>query len=392
MQNCLNTRAGSAGGSVLTDPVTLAGAVLGLLFLMLLGYTQRDRFLAGRNDFVQLYAGSQLSGSPRLYEPAASKEIHARVLGVWLESVYYSRPPFYAFLLRPLGMLPYKTAYWIFQFLNLLAFVAFLKIWAPRCRELPVFASVCLPLLVTILTGQDVGLALLAAAVAIEALRRKRDFTAGLLFAFCAIKIHLFVLVPVVLLIHRRWRVVNGGLAGGIALLGLSFLSDGLDWPSRYLALLSNPELHPGAEHMPTFRGLVNAFSVYDFPWVIMALSVVVLLSVVYIARRNNLEFSLAFALVGSLLVAYHAYLQDCAILLLVFVLVMEHSRFAALREATAIAVTPPLFFFLLSGKPWNAVVPLALLGLLSIAVIHSAAVLTDVKRGAVACIPQPFC
>ena len=137
----LETRGEPAGRSVRTGPATLAGAVIGLLFLALLGYTQRDRFLAGQNDFVQLYAGSELSGTPRLFEPEASKEVHKRVLGVWLESVYYSRPPFYALFLRPLGMLPYKAAYWTFQSLNILAFLAFLKIWAPRCRELPVFAS-----------------------------------------------------------------------------------------------------------------------------------------------------------------------------------------------------------------------------------------------------------
>jgi hypothetical protein len=350
------------------------GAMLGVLFLGTLGYLQRDRFLTGQNDFVQLYAGSRLSGTPRLYDPEASKEVHRQVLGVWLESVYYSRPPFYALFLRPLGKLPYKAAYWTFESLSLLALIAFLGIWTPRCRELPLFVSLCLPLLANILTGQDLAFVLLAAALAIGAMRRNWDYAAGLLLSLCAIKIHLFALVPVVLLIHRRWRVLQGGAAGGLVLLSVSFISDGGDWPKRYLALISNPELHPGAEHMPTLRGLVYAFTGAEAPGAVAALSLVVLLAVIHIGRRGNLEFGLAFALVGGLLICYHAYLQDCTILLLVFVLVLEHSRWVPLRGATALALTPPLFLLLVAGKPWNAAVPLALLTLLVLAGIRPAA------------------
>jgi hypothetical protein len=154
-------------------------------------------------------------------------------------------------------------------------------------------------------------------------------------------------------------------------LLGASFASDGGDWPKRYLALLLNPELHPGAEHMPTLRGLVYAFTSADIPWLIAALSLLVLLAVIIVGSRSNLEFGLAFALVGGLLVGYHAYLQDCTLLLLVFVLVLEHSRWVPLRGATALALTPLPFLLLVAGSPWNAVVPLMLLGLLALAVVR---------------------
>jgi len=349
------------------------GAALGLILLGLLAYTQRDRFLPGQNDFVQLYAGARLSGTPQLYNPEASKKVHLEVLGLWLQSVYYSRPPFYALLLRPLGKLPYPVAYWLFQALSFGAFAAFLWIWAPRCRELLLFTSLCLPVLSNFLTGQDLAFALLAAALAIESMRRGRDFAAGLLLSICAIKIHLFGLVPVVLLLHKRWTVLAGGALGGAAMLTASFASDGWDWPRRYLALLANPDLHPGPEHMPTLRGLLFAFTGYEMPWTLIALSIVVTAAVVYIAWRSDLEFALAFALVGGLLIGYHAYLQDCMILLLVFVLVLEHSRWVPLRGAMALALTPPLFLFLTAGRPWNAAVPLALLALLAMAAIKPA-------------------
>lgn len=346
------------------------GAALGLIVLGVLGYTQRDRFVPGRNDFVQLYAGARLSGTSQLYEPDASKKIHLEVLGVWLESVYYSRPPFYGFLLRPLGTLPYLSAYWLFQAMSFGAFVWFLWIWAPRHRELVVFASLCLPVLSNFLAGQDLAFALLASALAIEAMRRGHDFAAGLLLALCATKIHLFALVPVVLLINQRWKVLGGGASAGVVLAAISFLSDGWDWPRRYLVLLSNPELHPGPDHMPTLRGLIFAVTGGESQAWLIALSTLVVLALLWIAWRSSVEFGLAFALVGGLLIGYHAYLQDCMILLLTFVLVLEHSRSPALRGAIALAISPPVFLLLLGGKPWNAAVPIALLICMTLAVI----------------------
>ncbi len=350
------------------DPYQWIGAILGLVFLALLAYTQRDRFLPGQNDFVQLYAGSQLSGTPQLYEPEASKAVHMRVLGVWLQSVYYSRPPFYAFFLRPLGMLPYPVAYWTFQFCSMLALAGFLRIWAPRCRELLIFASLCLPLLSTLLTGQDLMFALLAAALSIESMRRGKDFAAGLLLSICAIKIHLFALTPIPLLFHRRWNVLAGGTAGGAVLLVTSFLSDGWDWPQRYLKLLSNPDLHPGAEHMPTLRGLVFSLTGQEPAWLLTVLSVCVALLVALLAFRASLDLGLAYSLIGGLLIGYHAYLQDCAILLLPFVLVLQNTKWVPLRGAMALALTPPLYLFLMAGQPYSAVVPIALIALLILA------------------------
>jgi hypothetical protein len=98
------------------------GSMFGLVMLAIGGFPALDRFLPGRNDFLQLYGGARLSGTPQLYEPAASKKIEMELVGVWLEGVYYSRPPFYAFLLGPLVKLPYLTAYWLFPAISVGAF------------------------------------------------------------------------------------------------------------------------------------------------------------------------------------------------------------------------------------------------------------------------------
>ena len=344
-----------------------------LMFVGVIGYTQRGYFLAGRNDFAQLYAGARLSGTALLYDPDANREIQKQVLGGFLPSVYYSRPPFYAFILRPLGALPYQAAYWTFEALSALALMGFLKIWTPRCRELLFFAGVSLPVLADIFNGQDVAFVLLAAALAVEAMRRKWDFAAGLLLSFCAVKFHLFLCVPIVLLLHRRWKVLNGGIAGGLLLIGVSFFSDGVDWPKRYLQILLSPGLNPRPDLMPNLHGLVFSLSSSESGWLLAVLSLAVLAAVIYIALHNALEFSFAFALVGSLLISYHAYFQDCTLLMLVFVLVLKHSRSVLLRSWVAIAFICPTLVFFVPHAPWTAAVPLALLALLPIGVFRPA-------------------
>ena len=62
-------------------------AALGTLFLLLMGWTQRERVLAARNDFAQLYAGAELAGTGRLYDESANVEVFRRTIGVTMEGV-----------------------------------------------------------------------------------------------------------------------------------------------------------------------------------------------------------------------------------------------------------------------------------------------------------------
>jgi hypothetical protein len=338
------------------------------------GFLQRDRFFSGQNDFLQLYAGAKLSGTPDLYSPIAARRIHRECVGIELVGVYYSRPPFYADLLRPLGHLPYRAAYWTFESISFAAFVVFLILFVPQCKELVLFSSLCFPLLSNFLNGQDVTLVLLLAAGSILAIRHEHDFVAGLLLSLCAIKGHLFVLTPLVFLIHRRWMVLSGGAFGGAVLAVMSFLSDGPDWPRRYLTLLSNPELHPNPSSMPNLRGLVFGLTGEEYPAMYWMLTVIVVVGVVWLAWKiRDLEMAFAMSMVAGLLVGYHAYLQD-AVLLLPFAIVIAKSKVVLLRVLMALAILPPIYICLLMGRPWNVAVPLMLITVLGVAALSRTA------------------
>jgi hypothetical protein len=354
------------------DWIQWISAAVGLTLLVFLGLLQRDRFFPGQNDFLQLYAGAKLSGTTDLYSPAAARRIHREATGVELVGVYYSRPPFYAALLRPLGMVPYRVAYRTFEAISFAAFAVFLILFVPQCKELILFSSLCFPLLSNFLNGQDVTLVLLLAAASILAIRKEHEFLAGLLLSLCAIKGHLFVLTPLVFLIHRRWRVLAGGATGGFILLTISFLTDGWDWPRRYLTLLANPELHPNPSSMPNLRGLIFGITGADHPAAYWLLAILVVAAVAWLAWKiRDLEMAFAMSLVAGLLVGYHAYLQDAVLLLLPFSIVIAKSKVVPLRVLVALAILPPIYICLMVGRPYNIAVPLVLIAVLAAALIN---------------------
>jgi len=360
----MQPRKGSGGPaySILTVAV-------GLVLFLTWAYPLRERALSGHNDFLQLYAGATLVGTPELYSIEASKSVHRRLTGTWYPSVYYTRLPFYAAMLSPLGKLPYATAYWTWQSISITILVAFFWCYVPLYRELPLLAALSVPLLGNLLNGQDAGIVMALAGFSVLLVRRGRDFAAGLLLSLCAIKFHLFVLVPVALILCRRWNILKGGLTGGLVLAMVSFAADGLDWPVRFFAMVTNPELHPGPEHMPTLRGLVFPFAGDNRALELLLTALVVALFAWLAWRICSFEIVFGLSLVAGLLVCHHAYIQDCVLLLLPLALFHIGGASRWLRGVATVLVLPPAYFMLLHGTPYNVAVPLLLVSVLLAAI-----------------------
>lgn len=342
------------------------GIVSGIVWLGLLGYLQRDRVLTGLNDFAQLYAGAKLSGTPDLYVPEASFRVHDQALGARLDGVVYVRPPFYAFLLKPLGQLPYLRAYWIYQSVNLLVLAWWWYSFARRSEELSLFASLFPPLLAGVLTGQDVNLVLALAGLGYRLREKDKPFAAGLAWSLCSIKAHLLLFVPLALVLKREWRTLGGGLTGGALLMGISFLTAGARWPMEYFGLLRNPLIHPELDHMANLQPIAILLPETVRPWVIRTGWVLVAALVAWVARRwPDWKLPFAAALAASILGAYHAYLQDCVLLLLVFAIVQTATKDKLAMRTLAWVCCPLPSLLLLAGSPWSMAMPLSLVVLL---------------------------
>jgi hypothetical protein len=329
--------------------------LLGLTLLSLWGYQFRDRILKGENDFLQLYAGARLAGTPLLYDIPANQRIQLEARNIHVESVYYTRLPFYAWLLSPLGRMPYLQAYAVFQLLSLALFGVFVYQFAKRYPETLVLVSMSAPVFVTFANGQDAASVAAMAGLAYLLAERRRDFSAGLLLSLCAIKFHLLVLLPIALVAQRRWRILGGGAAGGAVWLAACFLTGGLDWPRRYLDLLSNPVLHPSPELMPSFHNAVDAWRLGL--GVEIGIGLVVAALVGWTAHRSNFATAYGLALAAGPLVCHHSYSHDLTLLIPAAAIFVIGDAPKLPRSLSFLAALPPVCFLALVGRPYSFVI-----------------------------------
>lgn len=357
-------------------------AALGVTFLLALAYLQRDRALRGQNDFAQLYAGAALVGTPDLYSRSANLTVVQKNLGFTMESVVYTRPPFYAALLKPLALLSYRTAYAVFSFASLACVLWFVVRFSKECSALPFFAAMSVPILTAICGGQDTPFLLAVLGGSMLLTRAKRDVWAGLLLSLVAIKFHLFLFVPLLLLLKRRWLILRGAITGVAALTGFGIVVAGVKSWKQYMNVLRDPWINPSATIMPNIHGLVavlNGGTALEF-----LLIALVLAGFIWIVRRSDdYEFLLAVSLLCGLLVSFHSGVADDIILLPTFIAIVRTRSLASLRAAAALILTPVPYFMVLADAPYSAVLPVSLLVMLGLCVV---AVGSRVKQ---AVIPQ---
>ena len=235
-----------------------APVAVGLLFLGFLAYLQQERTLKGQNDFVQFYTAAKLVGTPDLYSRAANLAMVKAIHGFTMETVVYTRPPFYAALLRPLAWFPYRPAYAIFSLATFSSCLWFVLQFAKECPSLPFFAAFSIPMLSSLCGGQDTPFLLVFLGGSILFTRRGKDFAAGLALSLCAIKFHLFLFLPLLLLFKKRWRILAGAALGAAALTVLGSLVAGPDSILRYIKGLRDPWINPSATIMPNLHGLLR--------------------------------------------------------------------------------------------------------------------------------------
>ena len=287
--------------------VGLGGLALAGLFVFSVTW---PLVIRGHADFLGFYTGAALIGTDGLYSPAANREVQQRLAGFSYHVVQYVRLPFYAAALRPLALLPYQTAYWIFQTLSIAAAVIFVRL-SRGPWQLTAAISVFLPLAFSIIGGQDITFLMVICGVAVVLHRFGRDAAAGFVLSLCLLKFHLFVLVPLVLIRHRKWRMTGAAAAGVILWLAISTLVAGLDWPSQYLAVLMSAAVSPNVSLMPNIRGVFA-----NSAWAVYASIVVLAVFLCAIVKLRDFEAAFGIALAGGILLNTHSYVQDCTFLL----------------------------------------------------------------------------
>jgi hypothetical protein len=371
-------------------------AGLSLLFLFLWFRPEAPRALAGINDFMGIYTGARLVGTPEQFSADASIREQLRATGWSAPSILYTRLPAFAVVLRPLGRLEYRIAYFVWQALSLASFAAFLWFCPTPDRRLLLFAACCsFPLFATLAGGQDIAfLALILAIVwRLEVPRPRseaspvlpRPFLAGAVLGLTALKFHLFLLVPVFLIAQRRWRMLAGAATTVGVILITCFAAAGIDWIPRYIHFVLQGQTNPSVRAMPNLHGLLEGVP-HSMAWEAVG-AILVGAAAGRIAQHANFSLGLSTALVGSLLTSHHAYAADALLLLPALLTLAAEVPRVPLRFLCFLLLSP-LPFLITPAIPLAAPIPLLLLALLialtfvSMPLRPSAQVLTDQVPG----------
>jgi hypothetical protein len=337
---------------------------VGVMFLLLLGYHRREMAFSAKNDFVTFYAGAKLAGTPELYSRTANVELIKKQVGVDM-GMMYIRPPFYAAILKPLAWLPFLWAYAVFTCASLGIYLWFVWRFTRECPALPFLAALSIPLLADLAAGQDAAFMLGILGASILLMRKHRDFAVGLVLSLCAFKFHLFLFVPVLLLMKRRWMIVGGGLCGTAVLTALGLVVNGPGSIAQWLKVLRDPWINPDAGGMPNLHGLVAVLN-GDIRIEAILTGGVCLLFLWMTLRAEKFELLFAASLVCGLLVSFHSTIVDDLVLFPVLILVLGSSHLVPLRAATGLILTPIPYFLVLAGAPYSSIFPISLLLILA--------------------------
>jgi hypothetical protein len=302
--------------------------------------------MGGGVDFNQFYSGARLTGTGHLYDYAALRQLekgHGR-------PVPCGRLPVVTFALKPLTLIGYVSARYLWLAISLAALVGFAWLWPGIDRRLLLAALAwSAPASCLLILGQDTPLWLVAFAAGLLLLERGKPRLAGVAFALCLSKYHLALAIPVFLVAQRRWQTLAAGGATVAVLLAVCFPIEGLAWPQRYWAIVRNPLFSPADVRMPNLRGM--AYWLPATP-VVEAIAAAVLVVLLWRVCRGTNELGMAGAATAAcgLLLGHHAYGADATLLIPLAVLMLWKPWALWMRVWAALLLTPVFIWLLFSS------------------------------------------
>jgi alpha-1,2-mannosyltransferase len=353
--------------------MTVAGAVFFAIFEIGYLFTTTPPFdmpgyVIGR-DFVATWIGAK---SALALDPAAWFAFDAFNAG--LEAMFYhgfpvhnwSYPPHLLLMTWPLGFLPYMPAYIAWCVGGLVLYLWAASDGFSRRDRLPMLA-VAPAVAINVFTGQ---IGFITATLISSALKRldRRPVVAGVCFGLLTVKPQLGLLVPLMLMLTRRWVTFAAATGTVAAMAALAACLFGFDVWTEYFRLVlpvqqdilvNGGGLAPAM--MPTvFMNARVAHLPIPVAWTLQAvMSAVAVAAVCWTFwRRRDETLSIALFVTASFLVTPYAFNYDMVVFGWVIALLRERGGTALDDRLAMLVWTLPVTTLIgLAGIPGSSLV-----------------------------------
>jgi hypothetical protein len=295
------------------------------------------------SDFRHYYLAAQIGlqhGWSHIYDLGLQRPLFLAEFPGW-DFQPFANPPPMAWLTVPFVALPYRPAAYLWGALMFACLVVASQLIASggRLSRLASFAAV----LALWPAEQGIAVANVAAAVALAVvaawwlLRQNHQVLAGIVLGTIVLKPHLGILLPVALLFCGRWRTVLSAGLIATALATLSVISLGPAGLHQYKDVLT---LVANLKNQQSLT-VISVVGSGPASLVLEAAMGITAIVAAWLTRRRGLEFPMAAALIGSLLVDRYLNVGDLIMVVVAFWLIIR--------------VDIPVAVQLLIGATWMA-------------------------------------
>jgi hypothetical protein len=376
-----------------------------LLVLELLG----AKLVSGRSplDFQEFYAaGYQVRVDPSQLYNQAQQDTIQRALTSRAGSLTFYHPSYQTLIFVPFSLLSFRSAYLAFIAFNMVllmaaffaarpAFSSVIPMFQPR-PGLIFFAFV--PLLATVVLGQDSIMSLLLCCLMWRQLQSGKDVSAGFFLALALFKFQFIIPIAILIAIRRGWRFSLGFLITSAGVVLLCFAVGGRAGMRAYVHLLlvagsavgkSALEQHRltlSPRSMPNLAGLLYGcgarvvHSLIAFEALIGACALALFAWCAHAVRRLDQTAAFSIAILCGLLVSYHLYEYELTLVLLPIALLANRVHRYILMS---LFILPLVLLGL--GASWIFLMAIPVLAMLVNAIVSSREPVTSEPQTAVA-------
>jgi alpha-1,2-mannosyltransferase len=302
-------------------------------------------------DFLNVWMGgkSAFAGGPAVWFNFFDYSVYLQdYFGTAdLHHYFWSYPPHIVLFIWPFGLMPYFAAFAVWSVFGIAAFLLAASAGGVERKHI-MFVAVAPAIAVNLFFGQNGGF---TAALLIGGLINldRRPLLAGILFGILTVKPQLGLLLPVMLVVTGRWRVIAAAAATTFALFAATTWLYGIEIWSEYLAKVMPQQrfvLEKGEGlflvQIPSafYAGRLLGLPLW-FDWAMQAVvSATALAAVVWtFARRRDPVLSLALFVTATLLFTPHTLNYDMVVLAWVAALLRQRADLAPRDHVLILAV-----------------------------------------------------